>query len=434
MAIVDGKDQLRRISVKQNVGAGGINAGLVKQGKPTPGPGDAALSHTGNGPIESVPGHTAAPSGTAEADTPTGVRPEWVWKDIAVEDYSPYLEQMHRAKQQAAAAGLEAAYLQNMAAIDRAEAGAAQEHRAARNQAVGAAELAKRNFNQYAAASGLNSGTGGQAELARNMVLQGNLGVINAREADVMAELELKRAEAETEYNAAIAQAGYTGEYDLAAALYEEKVRVQEALTEQAIRRQKNELEQYQLRYQAQRDAVADRRYERQQALKEQTLKEQTAETAPVKMTLATAKELAKNGLLSDAVIAVLNANGYDDAAIKTLYGDAASGALSAAGPASIPQASLDLLAASFPDGVISDPLRWQYWADRYGEAALKAAGYRRGEQWDLPSSVYEALGMGHPEKAVARIDAMWDTLTEQQREETLKILAGYGYKYTPAS
>ena len=57
--------------------------------------------------------------------------------------------------------------------------------------------------------------------------------------------------EAETEYNAAIEQAQYTGEYELAVALSEEKLRVQDALTEREIGRLRNELEQYQLRRQA---------------------------------------------------------------------------------------------------------------------------------------------------------------------------------------
>lgn len=256
MLNMDGKDPLRKAHVKQDVGASGTNAALTKGWKPS-----TPYTPLGTEPVGTMPKYTPG------KDTAAEILPNTAWTDIPVEDYSPYLEQMHQAKQQAAVAGLEAAYQQNMAVIDSSKERTAQEYQAARNQTAGASEQARRNFNQYAAANGLNSGTGGQAELARSVALQGSLGAINAQEANAMADLELKRAEAESEYNAAIAQARYTGEYELAAALYEEKVRVQEALTEQAIHRQKNELEQYQLRYQAQRDAVEDRRYEYEQEL-----------------------------------------------------------------------------------------------------------------------------------------------------------------------
>ena len=366
----------------------------------------------------------------------------------AVEDYSDYLRQAHQAEMRAAVARLNAAFEQNMAAVDRAETGLTQDYRQARNQTAAAHEQEKRNFAQYAAANGLNSGTAGQAELARGITLQNNMNSLHAAEASDRADLALQRAQAESEYNAAIEQARYTGEHQLAAALYEEKVRLQQALTEQEIRRQKEQLEQYQLQYQAQRDAVADERYQSEQAFKlqqyrdslalqqaqqalkerQQDYKEKQEENPAVTMSLATAKELAENGLLSDPVIATLNAHGYDKAAIQALYGEETDPAKLAA---TISQEDRKLLETAFPDGVVYDPLRWQWWTEKYGEEALNAAGYRYGE-WDLPSSVYEALGMGHPEKAVARIDEIWDTLSAEQRRKTKEILAGYGYFYTP--
>ena len=167
--------------------------------------------------------------------------------DTQVEDYSPYLVQMHKAKKQAALAELKAAYENNVAKLDRAENGLAEGYQTARNEAAGVHEQQRRNFSQLAAANGLNSGAAGQAELARSVTLQNNLNDIGAAEASAVADLALKRAEAENEYNAAIAQAEYTGEHDLMAALYKEKVRVQEALIEEEIRRRKYALEQAQV-------------------------------------------------------------------------------------------------------------------------------------------------------------------------------------------
>ena len=194
---------------------------------------------------------------SAQTDTTLTV-PEFTF-GTQVEDYSPYLVQMHEAKKQAAMAELKNAYDNSVAELDRAETGLAEGYQAARNETAGAHEQERRNFAEFAAANGLNSGAAGQAELTRGVTLQNNMNDIRTAEASAMADLTLQRAQAETEYNAAIAQAEYTGEYELAAALYEEKVRVQEALTEAEIRQQQYALERYQLQYQAQRDTVADR-------------------------------------------------------------------------------------------------------------------------------------------------------------------------------
>jgi hypothetical protein len=163
-----------------------------------------------------------------------------------VEDYSDYLRQLYAAKQASAIAQLQAAYESSLAQLDRAEQGVNEQYQAARNSTAGASEQARRNFAQYAAASGLNSGTGGQAELARNVTLQSGLNAIDQAEADTLADLELQRTQAETQYNSAIAQAKAQGEYELASALYQEKVRVQKALLDQELEQQQLELKWYQ--------------------------------------------------------------------------------------------------------------------------------------------------------------------------------------------
>lgn len=165
------------------------------------------------------------------------------------DDLSEYLKQMYGAKTDAAVAELTAAYQQNVAALNRAAAGLEEQYQSARNQTAGASELAARNFNEYAAAYGLNSGTGGQAELARNVTLQNNLNSLNAEEANAYAELELAKANAQSEYNLAVSQAQATGEYELAAALYQEQIRVQEQLAarQQALLEQSRWEQQLQL-------------------------------------------------------------------------------------------------------------------------------------------------------------------------------------------
>lgn len=298
---------------------------------------------------------------------------------MQVNDYSSWLKEMNAAKQQAALAELDAAYQKNVASVDRAEKGLARDYQTARNQTVGASEQAKRNFAQYAAASGLNSGTGGQAELARSVTLQNNLNAINQQEADTLADSALKRAQLEIDYNNAIAQAQAEGDYELANALYQEKVRVDSALNDAANKT-------YQLDYQAYRDYVGDdqwqktmdqnqaqfdtnQRYqeERDAANRADAQKEALADygwaflkmgTIPsaemlaamgiteadalayanaVKaateaaygtgaggtsaMNLTTAKQAAAAGYFDDQVLSVLRENGYSDAMLNAIYG-----------------------------------------------------------------------------------------------------------------
>ena len=235
--------------------------------------------------------------------------------ESGVQDHSRYIKEMNEAKKHSALAEIEAAYRKNVNALDRAQSGLAQSYRTARSQTAGASELAKRNMAQHAAANGLNSGTGAQAELARNVELMGDLNDINRAEGQSLADIQLKRADAQTEYNTAIAQAQSAGDYELAAALYEEKVRVEDALLDLAVKK-------YQHDYQAYRDSVADDQWQKTYELKAAEQKE----SAGGKMTLATAKGLADKGVVTPQSLAVLNSGGYSNNAIKEIYGIDVSG------------------------------------------------------------------------------------------------------------
>ncbi len=273
-----------------------------------------------------------------------------------IKDQSSYLEDLYAAQKAAALSSINAAYEKNMNSLDRAEAGLNESYQNARNQAAGASELAKRNFAQYAAASGLNTGVGGQAELARNVTLQNNLNTINTQQAQSSADLALQRANAETTYNDAIVQAEQKGDYELANALYKEKVRVQEMLLEMQVK-------QAQLEYDAYRDSLSD----------------EEAKTG-VKMTLATAKDLASDGIFNEEVLNVLNNNGYDNAAIYQKYGyDPNDFYRQQALASKIPSDVKDMLMKNFPGGVITGKNRWRSWVDKYGEDAMRAAGFSYG-------------------------------------------------------
>lgn len=181
-------------------------------------------------------------------------------------DYSQYIEEMNRAKREAALSALKAAYEKNLASLDRAEERIGPLYEQARNQTAGASEQQKRQFAEYAAARGLNSGTAGQAELARGNTLQRNLGELNTAQADAQADLELQRRQVQSDYNNAIAQAEATGNYELAQQLYAEKVRVDEGLRQMQLQQAQLDMQNWQVGYQVGRDQISDRRYTESQA------------------------------------------------------------------------------------------------------------------------------------------------------------------------
>lgn len=153
----------------------------------------------------------------------------------AVADYSNYLQQMYEAQKKTALAQLNSAYQSSLNSIDKAKTGLGAQYRTAKNQAAGASEVSARNFQEYAAAAGLNSGAGGQAELARNITLQNDMNLLNAQEAATISDLELQKTNVETQYQNAIAQAEAEHNYQLASALYDEMVRQNEELIRQEM-------------------------------------------------------------------------------------------------------------------------------------------------------------------------------------------------------
>lgn len=151
-----------------------------------------------------------------------------------VNDLSDYLRDMYRQQMQANLSALEGAYNANVTRLRRQGELAPQKYDAMRNLAAAQNELSRRNFGEYAAARGLNTGTSGQAELARSVELQRNLADLGAQEAEASGNLESELTALEQQYNAAVAQAQASGNADLANALYQELVRRQSAAAAQA--------------------------------------------------------------------------------------------------------------------------------------------------------------------------------------------------------
>ena len=151
-----------------------------------------------------------------------------------VNDLSDYLRDIYRQQMQANLSALEGAYNANVTRMQRQGELIPQKYDAMRNLAAAQNELSRRNFGEYAAARGLNTGTSGQAELARSAELQRNLADLGAQEAEASGNLESELTALEQQYNAAVAQAQASGNADLANALYQELVRRQSAAAAQA--------------------------------------------------------------------------------------------------------------------------------------------------------------------------------------------------------
>ena len=145
-----------------------------------------------------------------------------------------YVNSMYNAYQAQNEANLRSAYEQNMNTLNATAEKIPGTYNAAADQAAAQAAINRQNFNEYAAANGLNTGAGAQARLAQNNALQGNIASIRKAQADAVADIDLQRAQLETEYKNSINQALANNDLARAQALYQEAVRVDESLVNTA--------------------------------------------------------------------------------------------------------------------------------------------------------------------------------------------------------
>lgn len=210
----------------------------------------------------------------------------------------------------------------------------------ARNQAAATQTQNKAAFNEYAAASGLNAGTGGQAELARQNVYGNALNTANTAEAQALQDLAAQKS-----------QAISSAASDRTQALYDESVRQQNLQAEQQATYAETQAAQQKAEYTQLEDyakslaAIGD--YSGYQALygwsdaqvaqAESLFKQQnTAKTTSTKssgtssgtgstttksLTYAQAKALADNGNWSAAVLNTLRSY-FTDAELAQMYPD----------------------------------------------------------------------------------------------------------------
>ena len=211
-------------------------------------------------------------------------------------DLSEWLKKQYASALEGELAGLKNAYEKNNASLDDEEARLGGIYDPQRNRIAAQNALAKRVWDERAAANGLSSGANGQAELARSSVMQRDLASIGEEEANARADVSLRKKNLTIEYTNAITQAKANGQAELAKALYNELVRVQGLEREDQIRESEKALKQAQAKMEYD---LALKQMEADRAASSQP-------TAKPSLTASQAYTAYKNGIRTDEVMTAM--------------------------------------------------------------------------------------------------------------------------------
>lgn len=211
-------------------------------------------------------------------------------------DLSEWLKKQYASALEGELAGLKDAYEKNNASLEDEEARLSGIYDPQRNRIAAQNALAKRVWDERAAANGLSSGANGQAELARSSVMQRDLASIGEEEANARADVSLRKKNLTIEYTNAITQARANGQAELAKALYNELVRVQGLEREDQIRESEKALKQ------------AQAKMEYDLALKQMEANSAASPQPTVKpsLTASQAYTAYKNGIRTDEVMTAM--------------------------------------------------------------------------------------------------------------------------------
>lgn len=211
-------------------------------------------------------------------------------------DLSEWLKKQYASALEGELAGLKDAYEKNNASLEDEEARLSGIYDPQHNRIAAQNALAKRVWDERAAANGLSSGANGQAELARSSVMQRDLASIGEEEANARADVSLRKKNLTIEYTNAITQARANGQAELAKALYNELVRVQGLEREDQIRESEKALKQAQAKMEYD---LALKQMEANSAASSQT-------TAKPSLTASQAYTAYKNGIRTDEVMTAM--------------------------------------------------------------------------------------------------------------------------------
>lgn len=136
--------------------------------------------------------------------------------------YDQYLDSQKLAQQNA--------YQSSMKAAEYEASKLPQQYKTQREALAADTEIARKNFQESAAARGLNVGAGSQYALSTNNQYLKNMTTLRQAEMQAMADVEEKRRQTTADYQNAVAEAISNGNLQRAKALYDEAVRVDESI------------------------------------------------------------------------------------------------------------------------------------------------------------------------------------------------------------
>lgn len=217
-------------------------------------------------PATAVPAATVPAAETLEAAPATaeGLSPYEARELASYRAQEDAVNRLYEARQRAQIQALRDAYDQNMLTYQAAREDIAPVFEAQRNATAAESERQRAAFNEYAAARGLNSGAGGQAELARGNVLAGNLNALNTEQARQETEINRAIAALKAQYQNQIAQAKADNDYQRLAELLTEYRTQEQSLVNTSANQADEDYKAWAAQYNAYRDSVSDKQYAEQ--------------------------------------------------------------------------------------------------------------------------------------------------------------------------
>lgn len=244
------EELLKQVYKQQTQSQRGQN-GNIAANPPASAEAPAAGAGTENTPQAPANGESTAPAAGATGTGGTGLTGEASGKSLwdryreslsGLGDYKTptansqeeQIRKMYESNLASNKSQLESDYNQNLSDLGAEESKLGQIYYEQQRQAQAESDRNRQAFQEYANARGLNSGTGGQAELAQSNQLSANLNALRQSEAEKRAEVERQRQLLGQQYQQAIQKAQADNDLNLAKALYEEAVRVDESINSAA--------------------------------------------------------------------------------------------------------------------------------------------------------------------------------------------------------
>lgn len=244
------EELLKQVYKQQTQSQQGQN-GNIAANPPASTEAPAAGAGTENTPQAPANGESTAPAAGATGTGGTGLTGEASGKSLwdryreslsGLGDYKTptansqeeLIRKMYESNLDSNKSQLESDYNQNLSDLGAEESKLGQIYYEQQRQAQAESDRNRQAFQEYANARGLNSGTGGQAELAQSNQLSANLNALRQSEAEKRGEVERQRQLLGQQYQQAIQKAQADNDLNLAKALYEEAVRVDESINSAA--------------------------------------------------------------------------------------------------------------------------------------------------------------------------------------------------------